>query len=131
MTLARAAVSTRPSIARTRATECSGFESAICPLRKTNLSVRTADPATGTLIEGDVATQTEQVFKNLGAVLRAAGKSFADVVKTTVFLENMRDFSTMNAVYGRYFEAPYPSRTTIAAAALPLGAAVEIELVAE
>lgn len=88
------------------------------------------DPATGRLVEGDVATQTEQVFKNLGAVLHAAGKSFADVVKTTVFLRDMRDFSTMNAVYGRYFEAPYPARTTIAAAALPLGAAIEIELVA-
>lgn len=88
------------------------------------------DPATGRLVEGDVATQTEQVFKNLGAVLHAAGKSFADVVKTTVFLGDMRDFSTMNAVYGRYFEAPYPARTTIAAAALPLGAAIEIELVA-
>lgn len=88
------------------------------------------DPATGRLVAGDVTAQTEQVFRNLEAVLHAAGKTFADVVKASVFLTDMRDFSAMNAVYGRYFEAPCPARTTVAVAALPLGAAVEIDLVA-
>lgn len=88
-------------------------------------------PTTGKLIAGDVTAQTEQIFKNLHAVLRAAGKSFADVVRVGVFLSDMKDFSQMNAVYERQFEAPYPARTTIAISALPLGAAVEIELVAQ
>ena len=88
------------------------------------------DPQTGALVEGDVATQTERVLKNVGAVLRAAGKSFSDVVKTSVFLTDMKDFPVMNAVYGRHFEAPQPARTTVAVAALPLGAAVEIDVVA-
>ena len=88
------------------------------------------DPTSGKLIAGDVAAQTEQIFRNINAVLDAAGKSFADVVKTNVFLTNMKDFAAMNAVYERHFEAPFPARTTIAAAALPLGAAVEIEVVA-
>jgi len=82
------------------------------------------------LIEGDVAAQTEQIFRNISAVLQAAGKSLADVVKANVFLANMKDYAAMNAVYGRYLEAPFPARTAIAAAALPLGAAVEIEIVA-
>jgi 2-iminobutanoate/2-iminopropanoate deaminase len=86
------------------------------------------DPTSGKLIAGDVAAQTEQIFRNINAVLDAAGKSFADVVKTNVFLTDMKDFAAMNTVYGRHFEAPYPARTTIAAAALPLGAAVEIEV---
>ena len=88
------------------------------------------DPASGKLIEGDVAAQTEQIFRNISAVLQAAGKSLADVVKANVFLANMKDYAAMNAVYGRHFEAPFPARTAIAAAALPLGAAVEIEIVA-
>jgi 2-iminobutanoate/2-iminopropanoate deaminase len=88
------------------------------------------DPTSGKLIAGDVAAQTEQILRNINAVLDAAGKSFADVVKTNVFLTNMKDFAAMNAVYERHFEAPFPARTTIAAAALPLGAAVEIEVVA-
>ena len=88
------------------------------------------DPISGKLIAGDVAAQTEQILRNINAVLDAAGKSFADVVKTNVFLTNMKDFAAMNAVYERHFEAPLPARTTIAAAALPLGAAVEIEVVA-
>ena len=87
-------------------------------------------PTTGTLIAGDVTAQTEQIFKNLHAVLRAAGKTFADVVRVGVFLADMKDFAQMNAVYGRQFDAPYPARTTVAVSALPLGAAVEIELVA-
>jgi len=64
------------------------------------------------------------------AVLKAAGKTFADVVKVNVYLTDMKDFPEMNAVYGRHFEVPYPARTTVAVAALPLGAAVEIELMA-
>jgi 2-iminobutanoate/2-iminopropanoate deaminase len=95
------------------------------------LSGQTAqDPATGKLIQGDAAAQTEQIFKNLDAVLRAAGKSFADVVRVGVFLTDMADFAAMNAVYARHFDPPYPARTTVAVAALPLGATVEIELVA-
>lgn len=89
------------------------------------------DPETRALVEGDVARQTEQALKNLGAVLRAAGKSFADVVKASVFLTDLKDFPVMNEVYGRHFELPYPARTTVAVAALPLGAKVEIELVAQ
>src|SRR6202035_2068303 len=88
------------------------------------------DATTGRLIAGDVAVQTEQIFKNLEAVLRAAGKTFADVVKVSVYLTDMADFAAMNVVYGRHFEAPYPARTTVAVASLPLGATVEIDIVA-
>jgi 2-iminobutanoate/2-iminopropanoate deaminase len=88
------------------------------------------DPASGKLIAGDVAAQAEQVFANIRAVLRAAGKTLADVVRVGVYLTDMRDFAKMNAVYAQHFDAPYPARTTIAVAALPLGAAVEIDLVA-
>jgi 2-iminobutanoate/2-iminopropanoate deaminase len=89
------------------------------------------DPATGRLIEGDVTRQMQQVLSNALAVLEAAGKSFADVVRVGVFLTDMGDFQAMNAVYARHFEMPYPARTTVAVAALPLGAAVEIDLVAQ
>ena len=78
----------------------------------------------------DVAAQIEQILKNLEAVLHAAGKTFADVIKASAFLTDMRDFSAMSAVYERHFEAPYPARTTVAVVALPLGAAVEIDVVA-
>ena len=88
------------------------------------------DPATGKLVAGDIGTQTEQIFANISAVLEAAGKSFDDVMKTTVYLADMKDFGAMNTVYARYFQTPYPARTTIQAAGLPLGAAVEIEVVA-
>ena len=88
------------------------------------------EPATGALIEGDIATQTERVLDNLGAVLAAAGRSMADVVKTTVFLVDINDFAAMNAVYGRYMPDPPPARSTIGVAALPKGARVEIELIA-
>jgi 2-iminobutanoate/2-iminopropanoate deaminase len=85
---------------------------------------------TGRLIEGDVAAQTEQVLQNLRTLLAAAGKSLADVARVNVYLTDMKDFARMNAVYARHFEAPYPARTTVAVAALPLGAAVEIDLIA-
>ena len=88
------------------------------------------DRATGKLVAGDIGAQTEQIFANISAVLEAAGKSFDGVVKTTVYLADMKDFGAMNTVYARYFQTPYPARTTIQAAGLPLGAAVEIEVVA-
>lgn len=87
------------------------------------------DPATGKLVSGGIRAETEQVLKNLGAVLEAAGKTFTDVVRAGVFLSNMGDFSAMNAVYEKEFIQPYPARTTIAVAALPLGACVEIDLI--
>lgn len=89
------------------------------------------DPATGRLAGNDVAEQTRQVFRNLAAVLEAGGKSLANVVKATVYLADMADFGAMNAVYAEHFEQPFPARTTTQAAALPLGALVEIDLVAQ
>jgi 2-iminobutanoate/2-iminopropanoate deaminase len=88
------------------------------------------DPATGKLIEGGVAAQTEQVLQNLEAILSAANKSLADVVKVNVYLTDMRNFAAMNEVYAKHFVAPYPARTTVAVAELPLGAVVEIEMIA-
>jgi 2-iminobutanoate/2-iminopropanoate deaminase len=88
------------------------------------------DPATGTVVGGDVTDQTHRVFKNLGAILAAAGASFEDVVKTTVYLLDMSDFAAMNAVYGSYFAAPAPARATIQAARLPRDVKVEIDLIA-
>ncbi len=87
-------------------------------------------PTTGDLIDGGVEAQTRQVFANLDAVLTAAGSSFTDVVKVNVYLTDLNDFPTMNAIYAETFNEPYPARTTIAVAGLPLGAAVEIELTA-
>lgn len=88
------------------------------------------DPATGTLIDGDVTAQTQRVFDNLAAVLRAAELSLDDVIKCNVYLVDMADFAAMNAAYATRFSAPHPARTTVAVAGLPLGARVEIELVA-
>ena len=88
------------------------------------------DSATGKLVEGDIAAQTEQCFKNLFAVLASAGLSEADVVKANVFLTDMGNFAAMNQVYATKFSAPYPARSTVAVAGLPLGAQVEIELIA-
>jgi len=88
------------------------------------------DPATGKVVEGGIVAETERVLQNLSAVLKAAGKSFDDVVRVAgVFLTNMTDFAAMNGIYAKYFSQPFPARTTIAAAALPLGACVEIDLV--
>jgi 2-iminobutanoate/2-iminopropanoate deaminase len=89
------------------------------------------DSATGQLVVGSIGSQVHQCFANLGAVLKAAGLGFEHVVKANVFLINMDDFAAMNDVYRTYFSAPYPARTTIGVASLPLGAAVEIEMVAE
>ncbi|NBE52752.1 RidA family protein [Streptomyces boluensis] len=87
------------------------------------------DPATGALIDGDVSAQTEQVFLNVSAVLAAAGKTLDDVVRVGVYLTDMADFAAVNAVYGEVFSAPYPARTAIGVAALPLGAAVEVDVI--
>lgn len=88
------------------------------------------DPASGQVVEGDVAVQTERVMLNLAAVLRAAGSALEHVVKTTVFLADMADFSAMNEVYGRHFGDHKPARSTVQAAGLPRGARVEIDVVA-
>jgi len=88
------------------------------------------DPASGELLQGDIAAQTERVLSNIAALLQAAGMTFANVVKTTVFLADLADFGKMNEVYGRRFHAPFPARSTVQVAALPRGAGVEIEIVA-
>ena len=88
------------------------------------------DPATGEFVEGGVAEQTEQVFKNLSAVLDAGGSGLDGVVKTTVFLADMNDFAAMNEVYGKYFDSNKPARATVQAARLPRDAKVEIECIA-
>jgi 2-iminobutanoate/2-iminopropanoate deaminase len=88
------------------------------------------DPSTGKLIDGDLAAQTQRVFDNIQAVLEDSGLSMDDVIKCNVYLVDMTDFAAMNAVYGTRFSAPYPARTTVAVAGLPLGARVEIECLA-
>ena len=88
------------------------------------------DPATGNLVDGDIAAQTRRALQNLGEVLRAAGASFGNVTKTTVFLADMNDFAAMNDVYGSFFPAPPPARTTIQAARLPKDCRVEIDAIA-
>lgn len=88
------------------------------------------DPQTGVLVAGNVAEQTEQVLRNLAAVLEAAGTSLDRVVKTTVFLADMNDFAVMNEVYGRHFGVAPPARATVQAARLPRDARVEIEAIA-
>jgi 2-iminobutanoate/2-iminopropanoate deaminase len=89
------------------------------------------DPNTGELVPGGISEQTEQVFRNIAAVLEAAGKNFGDVVKCTVFLSDMANFAAMNAVYATRFEAPYPARTTVAVRELPKSCLVEIEVIAQ
>jgi 2-iminobutanoate/2-iminopropanoate deaminase len=88
------------------------------------------DPATGSLVSGGIADQTHRVLKNLGAILAAAGGSYRQVVKTTVYLADMSEFAAMNEVYGTYFPAPAPARATIQAARLPRDVKVEIDLIA-
>ena len=88
------------------------------------------DPASGELVSGGIEAETERALKNLGAVLDAAGCSFADVVKTTCFLADIADFGTFNAIYARFFPDPPPARSTFQVAALPKAARVEIEAVA-
>ena len=87
------------------------------------------DPATGKVVEGGIVAETERVFHNLSAVLKAAGKTFNDVARVRVYLTNMSEYGAMNAIYARHFSEPFPARTAIGVAALPLGACVEIDLV--
>jgi 2-iminobutanoate/2-iminopropanoate deaminase len=87
------------------------------------------DPATNRLIAGGISAECAQIFRNLEAVLSSAGKSLDDVVKTTVYLADIADYGAMNEVYRGAFAAPYPARTAIAVAALPLGARVEIDVI--
>lgn len=88
------------------------------------------DPASGELVEGGIAAQTERVLRNLGAILEAEGLAFTSVLKTTVYLVDMADFAEMNTVYARVFGDHRPARSTVAVAALPRGARVEIDAVA-
>jgi len=88
------------------------------------------DPATGNLVPGDIKAQTERVLENVKAILEDQGLTFANVVKSTVFMTNLADFGGMNEVYGKYFTADFPARSTIQVAALPKGASVEIEIIA-
>ena len=88
------------------------------------------DPATQQVIGGDVAAQTERVMKNLSAILKAAGSGLEKVVRSTVFLKNMGDFGAMNEVYGRYFSAAPPARSTVEVVRLPKDMLVEIDVIA-
>jgi 2-iminobutanoate/2-iminopropanoate deaminase len=87
------------------------------------------DPASGQIVEGDVVAQTEQVFKNLGAILREAGTTWSDVVKATVFLMDMADFPRVNEIYARVMGDARPARSTVQVSGLPRGVRVEIDLV--
>lgn len=89
------------------------------------------DPATGVIVGETAAEQAEQVLKNIGEVLKAAGASYPDVVKTTVFLTDINDFAAVNEVYKRFFTDKCPARSAVAVAALPKGAKVEIEAISE
>ncbi len=88
------------------------------------------DPVTNTLVSGDIAFQTDRVLKNVSGILQAAGSSLERVVRSTVFLKNMNDFAAMNEVYGKYFSAAPPARSTVEVARLPKDVAVEIDVIA-
>ncbi len=88
------------------------------------------DPVAGSIVSPDVSAQTERVLDNLGAVLAAAGATFADVVRTTIYLVDLAHFATVNEIYGRRFAAPFPARATVQVAALPRGAQIEIDAIA-
>ena len=88
------------------------------------------DPSTGKMVEGGIQAQTRQAFKNLQAILEAVDSSLDRVVKTTVFLQDMGEFSLMNEVYATFFTGDFPARSTVQVAALPAGASVEIEAIA-
>jgi 2-iminobutanoate/2-iminopropanoate deaminase len=87
------------------------------------------DPATGRLVSGDVAAQTARTLENIRALLESVGRTMDDVIRVGIFLTSMESFAGMNAVYARFFREPYPARTTVAVKELPLGAAVEIEMI--
>jgi 2-iminobutanoate/2-iminopropanoate deaminase len=88
------------------------------------------DPKTGKLVEGDITTQTKQVFKNIEAILREAGYNFTEVVKSTCFLSNISDFKAMNEIYAQYYSENQPARAAFAVKDLPMGALIEIETIA-
>lgn len=88
------------------------------------------DPATGEVVQGGIVAETEQVMKNIGALLSAAGLGFHDVVKTTIYLASMADFATVNGIYGGYFQEAPPARSTVEVKGLPRGVLVEIEVTA-
>lgn len=88
------------------------------------------NPDTNELVRGDIATQTKQVLENIKGILAENGLSFANVIKTTVFLADISDFSAMNEIYASFFSAPYPARSAVAVKDLPKGAKVEIEIIA-
>jgi len=88
------------------------------------------DPATGQMVPGGIAEQTRRVLDNIGALLKAGERSFTDVVRTTIFLADMNDFSAVNEIYGQYFSEPYPARATVQVARLPKDARVEIDVIA-
>ena len=88
------------------------------------------DPLSGSIVEGDIAIQARRVLDNLGAILKAGGLSFSNVVRTTVFLADMNDFGVLNQVYGTYFSAPYPARATVQVARLPRDARIEMDVIA-
>lgn len=89
------------------------------------------DPESGAVVDGDITVQTHRVMKSLGAILRAAGADFTHVVRTTIFLTDLRDFAEVNEAYGSYFTDPAPTRATVQVAALPKGVRVEIDAIAE
>ncbi len=89
------------------------------------------DAATATLVPGGFEAELQQIFRNFGGLFSAAGLEFSDVIKCTVYLTNVADFAKLNAIYAENFTRPFPARTTIGVAALPLGAVVEIEMIAE
>ena len=88
------------------------------------------DPATGNMVDGDIKAQAHRVLENIGALLKSGGLSYANVVRTTVFLADMNDFAAMNDVYRTFFAEPYPARSTIQAARLPRDARIEIDVIA-
>jgi 2-iminobutanoate/2-iminopropanoate deaminase len=87
------------------------------------------DGVTGKLVEGGIEAQTEQVFRNIQALVQSAGLSFDHVVKATVFMTDLKEFAAMNAIYQKHVTAPFPARSTVQVAALPMGARVEIEMI--
>jgi 2-iminobutanoate/2-iminopropanoate deaminase len=88
------------------------------------------DPATGAVVDGDIGVLTRRVFENIGAILTEAGLTFGHVARTTVYLADMNDFATMNAVYAEYFSSPAPARSTIQVARLPRDVRIEIDVIA-
>lgn len=88
------------------------------------------DPSTGQLVSGGVAEQADRVMKNIELLLKEAGTEFSKVIKTTIFLQSIQDFGTVNEIYAKFFKEPYPARSTVEVAKLPKGALVEIEVIA-